>query len=300
MRELNKINLNDVLFLDIETTSNVKDLVPDSPLYNAWEYKINKTGEMTQEEILTTYQDQSALYAEFGRIICVSVGMLSKEGFKLNTYNNPNEKELLIELFSMFDKLKKGTKLCGHAIKQFDIPWMYQRAIINNLKPHDLVDTSGLKPWELDWIVDTKDLFQGSSFNRASLLGIGTALGHPSPKDVISGKEVPKFYWADPVKNTPIISEYCEKDVKAVYLVLDHFKNLGVEKEVETPLVISLFQGAAYGEEEKGQLKAILSNMTSDERAKAYVILNALCSNAKGKKTTIQKKDITLIKKELK
>lgn len=299
MRELSRIKLEDVLFLDIETTSIVPELISDSPLYNSWDYKINKTGDMLQEDILKTYKEQAALFAEFGRIVCVSVGMLSKGELKLKTFSDNNEKELLQSLFEMFDKLKEGTKLCGHAIKQFDIPWLYQRAIINNLFPHSLVDTSGKKPWEIDWIIDTKELFQGSGFNRASLLGISTALGHPSPKDVISGKEVPEFYWKDPKKNVPIISEYCEKDVLAVYRVLKHFKELGQEKKVKTPLVISLFQGASYGTEEREQLRVILSNLTDDEREKAFVILKAMCSNAKGKKTAIQNKDLTQLKKEL-
>lgn len=300
MKVLNRVNLEDVLFLDIETTSVVKELVPDSPLYNAWEYKVNKTGEMTQEKIMKSYVEQAALFAEFGRIVCISVGRIFKGKFVTTTFNDVNEKELLSKFFTSLDKLKKGFKLCGHAITQFDIPWIYQRSIINNLLPHSLIDTSGEKPWTLDWIIDTKDLFQATGFNRASLLGITTSLGLPSPKEAISGKEVPTFYWKDPIKNVKPISEYCERDVVAVYQVLKHFKELGQEKEVKVSLLESLFNGASYGESEKEQLKTILSNMTSDEREKAYVILKAMCSNAKGKKTVIQAKDITQLKKELK
>ena len=300
MRVLSRIELNEVLFFDIETTSSVPELIPDTPLYDTWEYKVNKSGEMTQEQILQSYTKEAALYSEFGRIVCISVGMLRGGGFKLKTFSNKNEKELIESFYSFLDKLPKNIYLCGHSAKIFDIPWIYQRSIINNVKPHTCIDTSGLKPWEITWILDTKELFQVSSFSRPSLLGIATAIGLPSPKDVISGKDVPKFYWKDVDKNTPIIAEYCEKDVYTTYKIFEHFKDLGKEKEIKKSLVTRLFEGSSYGVSEKEELKTILRNLTTEERSKAYVILSAMCSNAKGKKTKIQKKDITELKKELK
>lgn len=302
MRVLNKINLKDILFLDIETSTTVAELEIDSALFEAYKYKLKNVDDNL--EIVKEYESMAALMPEFGRVVCISVGMLDKEGeLKLKTFNNLSEKVLINEFYSLLDQLKKGTKLCGHAVKSFDIPYIARRGLANGIAPHDLVDFSGLKPWELDWVIDTKELAQMSGFDRPSLISLCAAYNIPSPKDDISGKDVPKLFWNNPAENIDRISLYCEKDVDRTYRVLKHLKNpsnlVQDNLKKEEPLVISLFKGGSYGEEEKDKLKSILLSLTSDERNKAYLILKAMCSSAKGKKTAIQKKDITQLEKEI-
>lgn len=299
MRALSKINLKDVLFLDIETSTTVPELEIDSDLFEAYKYKLKSEDDNTI--IQERYQNEAALIPEFGRIVCISVGMLSGGVLKTSTFKNLDEKELILDFYKMLDKLKSGVKLCGHSIKTFDVPYITRRGMANGLKPHTLVDLSGLKPWELDWILDTKDLAQMCGFDRPSLVALCVAYGIPSPKDDISGKDVPKLYWTNPAGTIDRISEYCEKDVDRTYQVLKFLQNPSevATTHVKTPFIVSLFEGSAYGAEEKEKLKGILGSFSEDEREKAYVILNAMCSNAKGKKTAIQKKDITVIKKEL-
>ena len=299
MRALKRVKINDILFFDIETSSVVKELELDTPLFNSWEYKKRRNDE-TDQELIDMYRNEAALYSEFGRIVCISVGMLGAEGFKTTTFNNFDEGVMIKEFYAMLDKLKAGAIICGHAIKQFDIPYVAHRGMVHNLVPHDLMDVSGLKPWEVDWIIDTKEMWQGTSYNRASLLGIVTILNLPSPKGGITGKDVPAYFWADPEGHIQEISEYCERDVVATYDVVNYWKNLGQEQPVQKSLIEELFDGRSYGEEEEKMLKDHLRAMTKEDREKAYKILGAMCSSAKGKKTAIQKKDITAMKKELK
>lgn len=298
MRELKKVSLEDVVFIDIETSSSVKELELDTPLFDSWEYKF-KSDNLSNEELIEKYANESALYADFGRIVCVSVGRLWKGEFVMKTFNNLDEREMILELNDFLDKLGKDSLLCGHAIKQFDIPYIFQRSIINNVAPHNLMDVSGLKPWELNWIIDTKDLWQGSGFNRSSLINITTALGLPSPKDDISGADVPKLFWEDPAGNIERISRYCEKDVIAVYEVLKKFKNVGKEEKDSfnnAPVIQVLFEGGKYGENAKRELIMLMETLTPDERLKAYVVLESLVSTAKGKKTKFSKSDIKELK----
>lgn len=304
MRALKRINIKDILFFDIETSTRVKELEIDTPLFNSWEYKMRKNGE-TDKELVQMYEDQAALYADFGRIVCISVGMLGKNGFKTTTFNNLDEKVMIQDFYGMLDKLGNKAKLCGHAIKSFDIPYVAQRGMAHNLIPHDMVDTGGLKPWELDWILDTKDLWTGTSFNRSSLINVTTVLGLPSPKDDLKGKDVPKYFWENPTGHIQRISEYCERDVVAVYDVVNYLKGLGtnqntpIVEDVPTPLLTSLFEGAPYGKKEKTALVQLLKEMTDEEREKTFIVLDSVTSAAKGKKTKMTKTHVKALKKEL-
>ena len=95
MRELLKLKQEDLLFYDIETASVVKELELDSPLYDSWEYKVNKTGDMTSEEVIKSYSTQAGLYPEFAKIISIVVGKISDGGIKLITFDDSNESDLL-------------------------------------------------------------------------------------------------------------------------------------------------------------------------------------------------------------
>lgn len=298
MKVLKKINIKNILFFDIETSTTVKELKLDTPLFDAWEYKSRKKGE-TDQELIDMYADEAALYAEFGRIVCISVGMVAKEGFRVKTFNNINEGTMITEFYEMLDKFTGDPMLCGHAIKSFDIPYVAQRGMINNIPPHPLFDTSGEKPWTMDWILDTKELWQGTSFNRTSLLGLTTSLGLPSPKQDLQGKDVPKYFWLDPEKNITRISEYCERDVVACYDVIKYLKNLGVKENVplaKTPLIVDLFEGGDYGADEKKELKEIFDKFSPEEREMGYVVLNSIVSTAKGKRTKITKAHVKSLK----
>lgn len=303
MRALKKIELDDIVFVDIETSSVVKELEIDTPLFDAWAYKF-KSENLSNDEIIAKFNQTAALYAEFGRIVCISVGRLWKGEFVMNTYNNLDEKQLILDFYSFLDKINsKDVIICGHAVKSFDIPYIVQRGIINNLIPHELVDTSGLKPWESDWVLDTKDLWSGMSFNKSSLIGITTALGLPSPKDDISGADVPALFWKNPEGNIDRISKYCEKDVKAVFDVMFKLKNLGKDDVLNiesSPVIQVLFDGKRYTDAHKREILILLRSLNASDQAKSFVILESIVSGAKGKKTKFTKDHIKELKEILK
>ena len=297
MRELNKIKLKDVLYIDIETSTTTAELDINSSTFDAWAYSNRKNGE-TDQELADMYKKTGALNPDFGRVVCISVGMVSGTSFKTTTFNNIDERTMIKEFYAMLDKFN-GKYLCGHYIKGFDIPYIAKRGMINNLIPHDLVDTSAKKPWEMDWIIDTKELWQMGSYTRTSLITLTNILGVPSPKQDITGAEVPAYFWLNPKDHIKRISEYCERDVVAVYDVLKKLKNLGTVEEAkieEETLIKSLFDGGPYGVKQVKELKDIFDKLDPEDREKGYVVLNAVSSAAKGKKTKITKAHIKKLK----
>lgn len=303
MRELLKLNEEKLIFYDIETASVVPELEPDSPLYNSWEYKVNKDGKSTQEDILKSFKKEAGLYPEFTKIVSIVVGKIVNGKIALITLDDEQEADILNKFNSILDR-NTDCKLVGFVNVGFDTPFVFKRMLINKIKPNDKVDSSGLKPWEVEEI-DLSKSWQGTSFARASLINVATAFGLPSPKDDISGADVGKVYWTEGKKGLARISKYCRKDVETT---INIFKCMRLEdplevltKEVEEkPLVLALFSGAPYGKKEKEELKGILLEMTEGERELAYTILKALISSAKGKITKFKTKDLNELKKELK
>lgn len=303
MKVLKKVKIQNILFLDIETSTTHKELDINSSTFNAWAYKKRRNDE-TDEELAQMYLDEAALFADFGRVVCISVGFYDGKEFRLKTFNNLDEKTLIENFYNTLDGFDSSKSfeldyLCGHNIKQFDIPYIAKRGMINNIIPHSMLDTSGEKPWTMDWLLDTKELWQMGSFDRTSLICLTDALGIASPKEDLQGKDVPKYFWANPEGHIQRISEYCERDVIAVYKVIDYIKNLGKDKNIpleKIPLIVSLFEGGSYGANEKKELKAIFDKMKPEERDLGYVILNAAVSTAKGKKTKLTKAHIKALK----
>ena len=293
MKVLKKINLKEILFLDIETSTTVPELEIDTPLFHSWEYK-NKSAGLSNDELIALYKKEAALYADFGRVVCISVGRLYKDDFVTTTFNDLDEKEMIKQFFATLDK--EDWILCGHAIKQFDVPYIFQRSIINGLIPHDLIDTSGLKPWEMTHIIDTKELWTAGGFNRSGLVNITTALGLPSPKEGITGAEVPAYFWEDPAGHIQEISDYCERDVVAVYNVMERFKNPENVPLEQQPVIKHLFDGGKFDDEHKVKLSIFIKELSSTDRDKVYAILESIVSTAAGKKTKFTKTHIKELK----
>jgi len=300
MRKLKKLNEEKLVFFDIETARVVKDLDPDSQLYDSWEYKVNKSGEMTQEEVIDSYVDQSGLHPEFAKVVSIVVGKIVNGKIALITIDDSDEADLL-KNFNLTLRRLAGDKLVGFVNTGFDTPFIFKRMIINGIKPDDRLDSSDLKPWEIDEI-DLAKVWQGTSFNRGSLINIATAFGLSSPKDDISGADVGKVYWDQGAKGLSRISKYCRKDVVTTINV---FKKMRLEEPLEVanveieeePLIIKLFGGGEYNKAEEDELKLILKDMSEPERLSTYVILNSIVSTAKGKKTKISKANIKTLKK---
>jgi len=219
MRALKNIKVSDILFLDIETVAGAPELTEDHPLWQAWLYKNRNSKEFDRkdfaEELPKSFEEKGALYAEFGQIVCITIGHVKEEEGLINvtSFYGEDEADILVRFFRALDKFKSSrsnARLCGHAIKVFDIPYIFKRAVICGVPLHDMVDTSDLKPWELNWITDTMDLFKSTSFAPTSLIALAAAFGLPNPKQDISGEETTATFYNGEVER---VAQYCERDV---------------------------------------------------------------------------------------
>jgi hypothetical protein len=224
------LDLSRTLFIDIETVSekgSYKEL--DDNFKMLWAKKsgqLNREAVLTEEIIEKSYFDKAGIFSEFAKVVCISVGFLRKEGnnlvLRLKSFKSDDEKEVLMGLTQL---LYKGFNdplnsfLCGHNIKEFDIPFLCRRMMIHGIDIPDIIQVAGKKPWETKQFIDTLELWKfGDNKNYTSLILLAAVLGIPSPKDDIDGSEVGSVYWVE--KDLDRISTYCQKDVKTVVQVL--------------------------------------------------------------------------------
>lgn len=219
------VSLDKILFFDIETAPNVasyEQLTPE--MQSLWTEKYEKLSAYSPQK----YADmpspvdgwqQAAIYAEFGRIVCISVGicyMREKEWhLRTTSFCSDNEKQLLQDFFALITKVMNTSmhNLCGHNIKEFDIPYVCRRALINGLQLPDCLQVAGKKPWEVRFI-DTMELWKFGDYKSYTSLKTLTAIFNiPTPKDDIDGSEVARVYYQD--HDLKRISVYCQKDVIA-------------------------------------------------------------------------------------
>jgi predicted PolB exonuclease-like 3'-5' exonuclease len=210
--------LQHILFLDIET-------VPQQPDYallpEAWQALWNKKAEIllrnTTDDTPADIYARAGIYAEFGKVVCISCGVISGNGdakqITIKSFAGDDEKLLLAGFAQMLQKWTNGEPrfLCAHNGKEFDFPYLSRRMIINNIPLPQLLNTSGKKPWEVGHI-DTMELWKFGDFKSYTSLNLlAVSLGIPTPKDDIDGSQVWEVYWKE--KNLPRIVTYCQKDV---------------------------------------------------------------------------------------
>lgn len=225
---LEQFNLEKILFLDIETTSAVKsfdDLSDDFKKH--WEHKskfIPKDDETPNE----TYS-RAGIYAEFGKIVCISVGFIKIENgvkkLRLKSYFNHNEKDLLIDFFELLNKYFNTQQhiLCAHNGKEFDYPYIARRALVNGLSIPSILDMAGKKPWEVQHL-DTLQLWKFGDYKHFTSLNLLTTIFNiPTPKDDIDGSMVNQVYWQE--NDLERIANYCQKDVVALTQLFLRFRN---------------------------------------------------------------------------
>jgi 3'-5' exonuclease len=216
-------SINNILFLDIET-------VPQYADYNSlpkdwkelWDTKATTLLKYHEEETKETIYHRAGIYAEFGKIICISCGFIfgtgSDKKIILKSFHGENESVLLVEFCEMLNKWASSNDeqkfLCAHNGKEFDFPYLCRRLIINNLPIPTILNTSGKKPWEVCHL-DTLELWKFGDFKSFTSLNLlAHTLGIPTPKDDIDGSKVWSVYWND--RDIQRIVNYCQKDVITV------------------------------------------------------------------------------------
>jgi DNA polymerase elongation subunit (family B) len=241
---LENVKVEDIIFLDIETVPAVADCsMLDPAMQLLWDKKSKqfRTEDQSSEDVF----QRAGIYAEFGKIICISVGVIKEKnpgGLRLKSFYGDDEKVILSEFSAMVSKFSKNKceiQLCGHNGKEFDFPFIARRMIIHGIAIPPVLDNAGKKPWEIK-LLDTMDLWKfGDYKNYTSLDLLTSILGIPTPKGDIEGSMVAGVYWND--KDLARIVHYCERDVVAVVQVLFRFMNLPpiAEERIES---VTFFQ----------------------------------------------------------
>ncbi len=222
---LRHIDPEQLLFLDIET-------VPQHPFYDGldekgrelWEKKSRSLKDEGEPEEL--YQ-KAGLFAEFGRIVCISVGFFHQENgerhLRLTSYAQEDEAELLQSFAQLLERSTQKSErlLCAHNGKNFDFPFIARRMLAHGISLPGALRVAEMKPWEMPFL-DTMELWRfGERGPSVSLDLLAYTLGIPSPKEDIDGSEVGMVYWEE--GDLDRIRSYCEKDVETLAQVLLRF-----------------------------------------------------------------------------
>jgi predicted PolB exonuclease-like 3'-5' exonuclease len=211
-------NLQELIFIDIETVSQHSNFDEISKEFKKiWQKKMRFESERSQLPEEELYQQKAAIFAEFGKIICISVGMWSQteQILKIKSFSGNDEKLILTDFIEFCQKLKSKKYLfCGHNIKEFDIPYICRRMLIQDFKIPQILDFQNKKPWEVQ-MVDTLQFWKFGDYKHyVSLDTLTTIFNVPSPKEDIDGSMVGDAYWNQ--NNMAKIVAYCQRDVEAV------------------------------------------------------------------------------------
>ncbi|WP_396636108.1 3'-5' exonuclease [Maribacter sp. R77961] len=224
---LQKINLENILFLDIETVpekESFEDL--DDTKKELWDQKsrYQRKDDYTPEE----FYDRAGIWAEFGTIVCISVGYFKLNGdsktFRVTSFQG-DEVKLLKEFKSLLNSHFNQPKhlLCAHNGKEFDFPYTARRMIIHGIALPYKLDLFGKKPWEVPHL-DTMELWKFGDYKHyTSLKLMAHILGIPSPKEDIDGSMVRDVFYEE--KDIDRIVTYCELDVVTTAQVFLKMRN---------------------------------------------------------------------------
>jgi 3'-5' exonuclease len=229
---LKNLNLENILFLDIET-------VPQHATYGdvperfrkLWDEKAARLKPFSENESPENLYQRAGIYAEFGKIVCISAGYLTGTQFRMKSFYGDDEKALLIEFSDMLNRHFNTLQhlLCAHNGKEFDFPYIARRMLINRLPLPEILNLQGKKPWEVQHL-DTMDLWRFGDYKSYTSLSLLTAVfGIPTPKDDIDGSQVYEIYWKE--NDLERIATYCQKDTLAVAQLMLCYLGMPIIKE---------------------------------------------------------------------
>ncbi len=215
-----QLQFEKILFLDIET-------IPQAYRFDQLDEKSkilfeakNRFQISPDKSIEQIFEDRGGILAEFGKIVCISVGMLHEgsqgRSIRLKSFYHDDEETLLRQFKRLLDDHYNTQYhvLCGHNSKEFDIPYICRRMLINGVALPNILQIAGKKPWEINHI-DTMELWKfGDYKSYTSLSLLCHVMGIPTPKDDISGADVARVYYEE--NDLERIMIYCEKDVVAL------------------------------------------------------------------------------------
>jgi predicted PolB exonuclease-like 3'-5' exonuclease len=226
---LYNLNIENIVFLDIETaplTQEFNDL--DEKWKQLWSHKMQF--QATEEEPAEMLYNRAGIYAEFGRIVCISAGyVFQKRGelfFRVKSFYDDDEKLLIQNFFNALEAFSRSgkQKLCAHNGQEFDFPYIARRALVNGIALPNILNVAGSKPWEIrEQLIDTMQLWKFGDYKHYTSLSLLCELFNiPTPKDDIDGSQVAHIYWEE--NDIDRIVRYCEKDTLAVANLMLRYK----------------------------------------------------------------------------
>lgn len=219
---LHKLNLENILFLDIETVPEFHDyseLSEEKKILWEEKSKYQRKDDYSAEE----FYERAGIWSEFGKIICISVGFFSfrngGRSFRLTSFKGEEER-LLREFTALLEEhfFQPYHLLCAHNGKEFDFPYIARRMLIHNMRLPSQLNLFGKKPWEVPHL-DTLELWKFGDFKHYTSLKLLThVLGIPSPKEDIDGSMVREVFYEKGELDR--IVKYCERDVLAIAQII--------------------------------------------------------------------------------
>lgn len=232
---LAQLDLQNLLVLDIETAPQYPNFheLPEN-LQLLWDKKTQF--QRKQDESPAEFYPRAGIWAEFGKIICISVGVFkSDRQLRVKSFCCDDEVEILRDFIHLLNNQPSNLILGAHNGKEFDFPYLCRRMLINGLSIPTQLQIAGKKPWEINHL-DTLELWKfGDYKNYTSLALLAAIFNIPTPKDDIDGSMVGDVYWNE--KNLERISTYCQKDVITTARLIQKFKGIEMVKDEHITIV---------------------------------------------------------------
>lgn len=231
--------LQDILFIDIETVPQAEGYEKLDPQWQKlWDKKAARLAR--NDESPAELYPRAGIYAEFGKIICISVGFIveteESRSFRVKSFYGEDERQILENFCGLLagSYYSKTHFLCAHNGKEFDFPYLCRRILVNNIEMPDILDLAGKKPWDVKHL-DTMQLWKFGDFKSyTSLELLAKVFGIDTPKDDIDGSDIYAVFYQD--KNLERIRNYCEKDVvtlAGVYLRMNGLPHIKKEEVIK-------------------------------------------------------------------
>ena len=234
-----------LLFIDVETASGHPAFAEVPELEQKHWYRkaarlLRKDAaeELSAEEAAQSYTNSAAIFAEYGRVVCISCGYVRFEDngtlpkYHIKSFYGTDEAALLqafVELLrqNLGDLQYRWQTLCGHNIKEFDVPYLARRCVVNGILPLPFgLDIAGRKPWEIPHL-DTMEQWKFGDYKAYTALELlASILDVPTPKADIDGSQVSGLFWESGELDR--IAAYCERDVAATMSVLLRMNGLPI------------------------------------------------------------------------
>jgi uncharacterized protein YprB with RNaseH-like and TPR domain len=224
------MSLQNTFFIDIETAPIKAEIFSELRSLFQKRFEHQYYGEVVYADWGEFYNKNAGLYAEFGKIVCISIGKV--QGTKLYIKTICNEDEIAL-LNAFTQTIEKAVVLCAHNGKDFDFPFLFRRYLINGITCPAILNRTNKKTWD-PGLDDTMEIWSGSQWKyRCSLDLLANVFGLPSPKQGITGADVAGLFYSDDPDKLKKIGEYCSRDLVTLVDVYAKLKQIPTYSEIE-------------------------------------------------------------------